>query len=89
MVVKTSATDTLKLIERLEHHCLTGLATVEATYQNSERVIQEFQKYFKNANTEQPKKFKTNIISNDNWENVSCITCSVGPSHSLRARYPT
>ena len=69
VAVKTSATDTLTLKERLEHHYLTGLATVEATYQNSERVIQEFQKYFKNANTEQPKKFKTYIISNDNNDN--------------------
>jgi hypothetical protein len=69
IAVKTSATDTLTLKERLEHHYLTALATVEATYNNSERVIQEFQTYFKNANAGPFKKFKTYIISKDNNDN--------------------
>ena len=47
LAVKTSATDTLTLKERLEHHFLTGLSTVEATYHNSENVILEFQNYFR------------------------------------------
>ena len=47
VAVKTSAGDTLTLKERLEHHYLTGLATVEATYQNVERVLKEFNKFFK------------------------------------------
>lgn len=64
IAVKTSDSDTLTLKDRLEHHYLTGLATVEASYQNSERVVQEFQSYFKKANTDPDGKYKNYIISN-------------------------
>ncbi len=66
VAVKTSAMDTLTLKERLEHHYLTGLSTVEATFENSERVIQEFQSFFKNANSNPPGKYKTFIIPHKN-----------------------
>ena len=70
LAVKTSAADTLTLKERLEHHYLTGLATVEAAYQNSERVIREFQNYFKTANSNSKAKYKTFILKNNkNSEN--------------------
>ena len=69
VAVKTSATDTLILKERLEHHYLTGLSTVEATYENSEKVIEEFQQFFKNSNSNPPGKYKTFIISHENNTN--------------------
>ena len=69
VAIKTSSSDTLTLQERLDHHYLTGLATVEATYQNSERVVKEFQTFFKTANSIQSEKYKTYIISNDNHKN--------------------
>ena len=47
VAVKTSAGDTLTLKERLEHHYLTGLSTIEATYQNVDRVLKEFNAFFK------------------------------------------
>ena len=62
VAVKTLDSDTLTLKERLDHHYLTGLATVEATYQHSDKVIQEFQTYFKNANSKPQGNYKTYII---------------------------
>ena len=46
IAVKTEAKDTLTLKERIDHHYLTGIATIEATYQNTERVIKEFNNFF-------------------------------------------
>ena len=41
IAVRTEAKDTLTLKERIDHKYLTGIATIEATYQNTERVIKE------------------------------------------------
>ncbi len=62
IAVKTSATDTLTLKERLEHHHITGLSTVEATYENADKVTSEFKKYFSNAQTKFKTKYKTYVI---------------------------
>ncbi len=66
IAVKTSASDTLTLKERIEHHYLTGLSTVEATYQNADQVINEFNKYFTNPYTNKKNSYQTYIISNKN-----------------------
>ena len=66
VAVKTSAGDTLTLKERLEHHYLTGLATVEATYENTERVIAEFNKFFKDPYSTPTSKYRSFVISHKN-----------------------
>ena len=66
VAVKTSATDTLTLKERIEHHYLTGISTVEATYQNADRIISEFNKYFTNSNSSKRNNYHTYIISKEN-----------------------
>ena len=63
VAVITSDTDTLTLKERLNHHYWTGLATVEAAYDNAGRVIQEFQDYYKKANSNPDGEYKNYIIS--------------------------
>ena len=63
VAVITSDTDTLTLKERLNHHYWTGLATVEATYNNSEKVIQEFQDFYKKANSDPDGEYKNFIIT--------------------------
>ena len=44
--IKTEAKDTLTLKERIDHHYLTGIATIEATYQNVDKVLEEFKFFF-------------------------------------------
>ena len=63
IAVKISDSDTLTLKERLDHHYWTGIATVEAAYENAGRVIQEFQDYYKKANSNPDGEYKNYIIS--------------------------
>ena len=65
IAVKTSATDTLTLKERLDHHYWTGLATIEAAFENVDRVIQEFQDYFEKANSNPDGEYNNFIIPLD------------------------
>ena len=69
VAVKTSATDTLTLKERIEHHYLTGISTVEATYQNAEQVISEFNKYFTKSNLSKSGNYQTYVIPKENNAN--------------------
>ena len=69
VAVKTSAGDTLTLKERLEHHYLTGLSTIEATYENVERVLKEFNAFFKDPFSTPTSKYKSFIISHKNNSN--------------------
>ncbi len=46
LAVITQSGDTLTLKDRIEHHLATGLSTVETSSLNSDRLNQEFSKYF-------------------------------------------
>jgi len=89
VAVITSDTDTLTLKERLNHHYWTGLATVEATYNNSEKVIQEFQDYFNKANSDPTGNYKNFIISNlQNHEHKKNDLIDLLDANSIDYYYP-
>lgn len=50
--------DTLTLIDRLQHHHVAGLATVEYASQQNQKLISEFQTFTKNKNY----KYKTYVL---------------------------
>jgi murein tripeptide amidase MpaA len=56
--------DTLRLIDRINHHTTTSLSTIEVTANNSEKVLTEFAKYFRNSANNPPGKNKTYIVKN-------------------------
>jgi hypothetical protein len=58
--------DTLTLKDRIDHHHIAGLSTVEATAMNKDKVIQEFKNYFDTNNNNPTGKYKTFVISADN-----------------------
>ncbi|MCP9291565.1 M14 family metallopeptidase [Gracilimonas sediminicola] len=60
--VITAEGDTLTLLDRLTHHTVSGLSTVEITAQNSKRVIQEFSDYFTNTNRNGAGEYKTFVV---------------------------
>lgn len=64
--VVTEAGDPLTLKERLTHHHTTGLSTVEITAQNASRVVDEFEKYFKDNNHNPSAMYKTYVIKAEN-----------------------
>jgi hypothetical protein len=64
--ITTEEGDPLTLQDRLAHHHITGMSTVEITSKNATKVVDEFERYFK-ENTSNPfGTFKSYIIKADN-----------------------
>lgn len=57
--------DTLKLIDRIDHHTTTGLSTIEISSVNSDRLIKNFTDFFK---TKPKGKYTSFIIRGSNGE---------------------
>lgn len=64
--ITTETGDPLTLKDRLTHHHTTGLSTVEITSQNANKVVEEFEKYFRDANSNPASPYKTYIVKADN-----------------------
>ncbi len=58
--------DTLTLADRIEHHKVTALSTVEIASKQAQNLIGEFSKYFQNARNNPPGEYKTFIIKSSN-----------------------
>lgn len=66
LTVTTREGDPLTLKDRLTHHYTTGISTVEVTSQNSAKVVDEFEKYFKENINTPGAPYKTYVIKGDN-----------------------
>ncbi|MBT1703099.1 M14 family metallopeptidase [Chryseosolibacter indicus] len=64
--ITTETGDPLTLKDRLTHHHTTGLSTIEITSQNATRVVDEFEKYFRENNTSPASSYKTYVIKATN-----------------------
>lgn len=60
--IQTNQGDTLTLLDRLTHHTVTGLSTVEITAKSGERVVDEFASYFKDTRDNGSGEYKTFIV---------------------------
>lgn len=54
--------DTLSLLDRLSHHLITSLSTVEMASVHSDRVIEEFRAYFNSALNSPPGQYKAYVM---------------------------
>ena len=66
LAIEKAEGDTLTLYDRLIHHHTTGMSTVEISSQNADRLIEEFQTYFTNAQENPAGQYKTFVIKADN-----------------------
>lgn len=62
----TQEDDPLTLKDRWLHHHTSGMSTVEVTSQNATRVVDEFEKYFKDNINNPSAAYKTYVIKSDN-----------------------
>ncbi len=65
----TNVGDTLTLKDRLAHHLVTGLSTIEIAAKNALKLNEEFEKFYKNRNF----KFKSYVLSGDT-DKISALT---------------
>ncbi|MEO6254840.1 MAG: M14 metallopeptidase family protein [Ferruginibacter sp.] len=66
LAVVTNDGDTLSLKDRIAHHFTTSMSTIEVSSQNAGKLINEFKKYFDDANTNGIGEFKTYVITETN-----------------------
>ncbi|MFN1834932.1 M14 family metallopeptidase [Balneola sp. MJW-20] len=64
--IQTAEGDTLSLLDRLTHHTITGLSTVEITARNAGRVLDEFEKYFDQAQNDPAGQYKAYVVKKTN-----------------------
>lgn len=78
LAVLTRSGDTLTFAQRIAHHHSTGLSTIETASVNSQKLLDEFKKFFDNSRTNPPGEYKTYIIKNDNNNNINTLATMLG-----------
>jgi hypothetical protein len=63
--IETALGDTLTLKDRLTHHTVTGLSTVEAAAVHYEQVVAEFGAYFDRAVSDPPGSYAAYVVRRD------------------------
>ncbi|MEM1321039.1 MAG: M14 family metallopeptidase [Bacteroidota bacterium] len=58
--------DTLKLIDRIEHHVVAALSTVEVSAKNARRLNEHFDAYFKKSNSNPVGTYRSYVIKQSN-----------------------
>ena len=66
--------DTLTLANRIAHHLSTGLSTVETVSAYSQKLLQEFKKFYDDSRANPPGEYKTYIIKNENNDKITALT---------------
>ena len=69
--VITRSGDTLTLAERIEHHHVTGLSTIETASEHAQKLLSEFRKFYSNSLLNPPGEYKTYVIKNDNNDKIT------------------
>jgi hypothetical protein len=84
ITVTTREGDPLTLKDRLTHHHTSGLSTVEITSINANRVVDEFEKYFRENLNSPAAAYKTYVIkANNNSDKIGQLTQWMD-SHSIK-----
>ena len=75
LTVTTTEGDPLTLKDRLTHHFTTGMSTIEISSINATKLVDEFEKFFKETNVNPPFPYKSYVIkSENNADKLSKIT---------------
>jgi hypothetical protein len=87
--ITTREGDPLTLKDRLTHHYTSGMSTVEITSMNSTRVVDEFEKYFRENQNNPTAPYKTYVIKGDNNpDKINRITKWMD-THSIKYGHPS
>lgn len=89
LAIRTREGDPLTLRDRLTHHHTTGLSTVEITSMNSNRVVEEFEKYFRDNLNNPPSPYKSYVIKSDNNPDKIKRLAALLDAHLIRYGHPS
>ena len=66
LTVTTTEGDPMTLKDRLTHHFTTGMSTIEISSINATKLVDEFEKFFKETNVNPPFPYKSYVIKGEN-----------------------
>lgn len=66
LAIKKVEGDTLTLNDRLTHHKVSGLSTIEVASENAEELVEQFSTYYNNSKNDPEGEYKTYVINGDN-----------------------
>ena len=87
--ITTREGDPLTLKDRWMHHHTTGMSTVEITAVNAARVLDEFEKYFRENNSNPASPYKTYVIKGDNQPDKIQRLTKLMDAHGIKYGYPS
>ncbi len=88
LTITTREGDPLTLKDRLTHHYTTGLSTVEITSQQADKVVTEFEKYFRDNQNSPAAPYKTYVIKSENGADKLKRLTQWMDSHHIRYGHP-
>lgn len=89
LTITTVEGDPLTLKDRLTHHHTAGISTIEATSLNASKVVDEFEKYFRDNINNPSSPYKTYVIKGDNNPDKVKQLAAWMDSHSIKFGHPT
>lgn len=87
--ITTREGDPLTLKDRWMHHHTTGMSTVEITAVNAQRVLDEFEKYFRENNNSPASPYKTYVIKGDNQPDKIQRLTKLMDAHGIKYGHPS
>lgn len=87
--ITTREGDPLTLKDRWMHHHTTGMSTVEITAVNAARVLDEFEKYFRENNSNPASPYKTYVIKGDNQPDKIQRLTKLMDAHGVKYGHPS
>ncbi len=87
--ITTREGDPLTLKDRWMHHHTTGMSTVEITAVNAQRVLDEFEKYFRENNNSPASPYKTYVIKGDNQPDKIQRLTKLMDAHGVKYGHPS
>ncbi|MEM7105002.1 MAG: M14 family metallopeptidase [Bacteroidota bacterium] len=68
LTVETETGDLLTLKDRVDHHFIAGIATIETSFDKRETLLKEFKNYYDQARNNPPGKYKTYVFKSKGQE---------------------
>jgi len=71
LAVLTLDGDTLTLKDRIEHHFVTGMATLETVSRYADRLVEEFRQYFQQSLASPPGIYRSYVVKAQSLDKIS------------------
>ena len=82
--VETANGDTLTLADRIEHHLVTSLSTIEVSSKSAKVLVENFRDYYKRTSSQPKGTFKAFVIRETNDPNKVKKFCELLDQHHIR-----